>query len=364
MQRYHVAAYIWPSFHHEPRLAHIWPDGDGEWHTVRRAEPRFPGHDQPRIPLLGYQDEADPAVMREQLALAERHGVDTFIMDWYWYDDQPCFERHLNEGLIPALEGREQRFYLMWANHDANATWDPTSDSQELWWPGAVDRATFERVSERLIERYFTLPSYFRIDGCPVFCIYLLPTLIEGLGGIAAAREALDWMRDRARAAGLPGLHLQAIQMRGVPQDVAERVPDIQGLSVDEMIERLGFDSVTYYQFVHAAGATGDYPSWAAKAMAHWDECAERYPMFFPHVSIGWDNNPRWPTEKGLVSGSTPAAFEACLWKAKRFIDEHPEQPPLVTINSWNEWTEASYLLPDMRHAYGYLEAVRKVFGS
>jgi hypothetical protein len=65
-----------------------------------------------------------------------------------------------------------------------------------------------------------------------------------------------------------------------------------------------------------------------------------------------------------VVSGSTPFAFEACLWKARRYLEERPAQTPLITINSWNEWTEGSYLLPDMRWGYGYLRAVRNVFGS
>uniref|UniRef100_UPI0026079285 glycoside hydrolase family 99-like domain-containing protein n=1 Tax=uncultured Alistipes sp. TaxID=538949 RepID=UPI0026079285 len=46
---------------------------------------------------------------------------------------------------------------------------------------------------------------------------------------------------------------------------------------------------------------------------------------------------------------------------AKAYTDAHPEQPPLITINAWNEWVEGSYLLPDMLNGYGYLEAVRDV---
>ena len=34
---------------------------------------------------------------------------------------------------------------------------------------------------------------------------------------------------------------------------------------------------------------------------------------------------------------------------------------PLITINSWNEWTETSYLQPDNIYGYGYLEAVNGI---
>ncbi|WP_214626814.1 glycoside hydrolase family 99-like domain-containing protein [Paenibacillus agaridevorans] len=35
---------------------------------------------------------------------------------------------------------------------------------------------------------------------------------------------------------------------------------------------------------------------------------------------------------------------------------------PIVTINSWNEWTEGSYIEPDTINGMGYLEAIRTVF--
>ena len=44
-----------------------------------------------------------------------------------------------------------------------------------------------------------------------------------------------------------------------------------------------------------------------------------------------------------------------------RDADEN-NQIPLITINSWNEWTETSYLEPDTVYGYGYMEAIKRVF--
>ena len=49
---------------------------------------------------------------------------------------------------------------------------------------------------------------------------------------------------------------------------------------------------------------------------------------------------------------------------AKAYADSHPDQPPLITLNSWNEWTESSYLEPDDLYGWGYLDAVKRVFAG
>lgn len=362
MKKYDVAAYIWPSYHYEPRMEKYWPEKDGEWYTVRRGTPRFPGHDMPRIPLLGYQDEAATEVMRQHVLLGAEYGVNTFIMDWYWYDNSPCFERQLNDGLIPALKGTDSKFYLMWANHDADTLWDMHTDERKLIWDGKVDRSVFEVMMNRLIDKYFKCQHYYRIDDKPVFMIFSPSNLIAGLGGVEKTRDAINWLRNRVVEKGQPGIHLQFNAFLGSAGS-HESAVELQSMTHPELAAKLGIDSATTYQFTgYGVGNDGDYVQWANRAIDKWGEFEEKYKRFFPHISVGWDNTQRNPSFNTAVINATPAAFEACLYKAKRYTDEHSEQPPLITINSWNEWTEGSYLLPDMRWGYGYLEAVKKVF--
>lgn len=362
MRQYDVAAYIWPSYHYEPRMEHWWPEKDGEWYTVRRATPRFPGHKMPRVPLLGYQDEANPDVMRQHVALAREHGVNVFVMDWYWYENAPCFERQLNDGLIPALEGSDTRFYLMWANHDANSLWDMHTDEKKLLWSGQVSREILEPMFDRVIDRYLTLPCYYRIDDKPVFSIFLHGHLMAGLGGVEATQDAFAWMRRRCVEKGLPGLHIQTIAQMGFGG--VEAGAKLEKSEAFKAAQVLKFDSATSYQYCWEGGEEGEYMTWAQKSVDCWDYFAKAYNVFFPHVAIGWDNTHRNPSKKGAVMGACPDAFEVFLRKARDYLDAHPDQAPLLTINSWNEWTEGSYLLPDEEWGYGYLQAVRKVFGG
>lgn len=86
---------------------------------------------------------------------------------------------------------------------------------------------------------------------------------------------------------------------------------------------------------------------------------------YFPQVSVGWDNTPRFQKpRKYIITDNTPEKFKAALQKAKAFMDGRPDRHPLITLNSWNEWTEGSYLQPDDLYGYGYLDAVKEVFGE
>ena len=85
---------------------------------------------------------------------------------------------------------------------------------------------------------------------------------------------------------------------------------------------------------------------------------------YFPNVTVSWDANPRFLFKAGYINNSTPDKFKRYLIKAKEFIDTNKIEPKMITINAWNEWSEGSCLEPDSIWGYGYLDAVKNVFGE
>lgn len=366
--RYDVAAYVWPAYTGEEKRARIfWEEGIGEWQTVKKAAAKFKGHSWPRKPLWGYVNEADPCVMEMQINAAADHGVNVFIYDWYWYDGLPYLEQCLNNGFLKAKNNGRMKFYLMWANHMVNLTWDKrNSEIQDAYiWTGQVSAEEFEKIGVRLIENYFKHPLYYRIDGKPVFMLYDLSNFAAGLGGMEKAKSSLHWLKEEAVRRGLPGIHFQFVKWGDEIQNISG--VDSAGKKPNaEIVQNMCFDSLTHYQFVHFTDMNRNYAEILEDVWKEWAQIDRDFQIpYFPHISIGWDNNPRFNVFRNeVVKNNPPELFEAALRRAKKYLDAHPNQAPLITINSWNEWTETSYLEPDDLYGYGYLEAVKRVFAD
>ena len=367
-QSYDVAAYLYPAYAaNDVRLRPFWPMGMGEWETVLTMQQRNPGHAWDRHPLWGYINEADPAVMEMEIDQAASHGVNVFIFDWYWLDGRPWMETTLTDGFLKARNRDKMKFYLMWANHNVGNDWDTRiSGHQEgnIIYRGGVNRQEFEKICKRNIDLFFKQPNYYKIDGKPVFMIYEVTTFIEGIGGVEAARDALAWFRQEVKDAGFPDLELQftmwdsQFNYSGVDEAKVNA-----GRPREDFIRDLGFNSMTHYQFCHFIWMDDDYQTILNRAYEEWDKLDAEFTIpYYPHVSIGWDNSPRFG-ESAVVKENTPERFEAALRRAKEWVDARPGLHPLITINSWNEWTETSYLQPDDVYGYGYLDAVKNVFG-
>ena len=370
-----LAAYYFGNYHPgDPRNTRLKGSAEwSEWELVREARPRFPGHLQPRVPLWGYGDESDPAVMAQKIDAAADHGLDVFIFDWYYYNDGPFLERSLDRGYLGAPNNGRVKFALMWANHD----WVDIHPARRgvtpaLLYPGAVTPATFETIADLVIGRYFRHPSYWRIAGRPYFSFYDLGKLLASFGGVEETRAALEAFRERARTAGVGELHLNAVAW-GRPILPREQTPAY----LPKLVNDLGLDSTTSYVWVHHVGLPEletDY-NWARDR--YLEDFANNEPLYsvpcYPNVTLGWDSTPRCHPESefapvcypfsNTISGNTPARFQEALSRVCALVKDRPTDQRIVTINSWNEWTEGSYLEPDNINGMGYLEAMARVKG-
>ena len=365
MKQYDIAAIIWPAYTgDEPRTRIFWPEGYGEWQTVKAVKPKFEGHMWPRKPLWGYVNEADPFIMEMQIEAATSHGVNVFIYDWYWYDNRPFLEQCLDNGFLKARNRDKMKFYLMWANHTATSMWDTrTANRWDPIWDGAVDRKTFETIVHRTIEKYFKQPNYYKIDGKPVYMLFDIENLVRGLGGVEETWDALKWFREETEKAGFPGLELHyTVRGKGYMDKI---IDEKTGMDILTFVNKTGFDGVTHYGYTDFVDTKKSYPEVVEAVEKGYAEVKETVKApYYPNVSMGWDPNPRYPHFiDEICYDTTPENIEKGFALAKKYIDESTDlKAPLIVVNSWNEWTEGTYLQPDDINGYGYLEAIKKVF--
>jgi hypothetical protein len=372
-----VACYYFPNYHTrdttELRISRQHFDNWSEWELVKAARPRFEGHDQPKAPAWGYTDEKDPEVMAQKIRAAAGHAIDVFIFDWYSYEGKPFLNRCLDEGFLKAENAGSIRFALMWANHDWMELFPYTAgDPHDYLYGGKVDPETFDRTGDDLINRYFTQPNYWLIDGKAYFSIYDIQNFIDGFGSVEATVREMKKLDAKAVKAGLKGIHWNLVAW-GRAILPGQDAPT----NNKELLELLGFDSATSYVWIHHAhlpDVQTDYNTVRDSYMAHWEQTDYGVP-YYPNVTMGWDSSPRtnqakeWSSTSGygypytnIIVNNTPDNFKAALRMTKEKLLSNPDGPRILTINCWNEWTEGSYLEPDTKNGTAYLEAVKEVF--
>jgi lipopolysaccharide biosynthesis protein len=331
-----IAFYL-PQFHPIPENDAWWGEGFTEWTNTAKALPLFEGHYQPHVPAdLGFYDLRRPEVRDQQAALAATYGVHAFCYYHYWFAGRRLLELPFNEVLA---SGRPDfPFCLCWANQSWTGIWHGAPDRTLIkqTYPGVED---YSRHFDFLVKA-FTDRRYVTVQEKPLFLIYAPQDIPD-------VRSVIRYWRERAQAAGLPGLHLVGVRHH----------PSSWNPNAD------GFDASVTMRLPppYPAGTFGKklvvlQHSEIVDSLVAQDEAGLRD---YPSVGPSWDNTPRSGVRGIVLHQSHPDLFRRNLRQAvARALRRDPSER-FVFIKAWNEWAEGNHLEPDVKFGHGWLEAVR-----
>lgn len=341
-----LIAFYLPQFHPIPENDLWWGKGFTEWTNVTRARPLFKGHYQPHLPAdLGFYDLRVPEVRRQQVSLAQEHGIYGFCFYYYWFGGRRILERPLNDYL--ADTALDFPFCVCWANENWTRRWDGSANEMllEQTYSDADDTALL-----RDLLPLFRDPRYIRVGGAPLLLIYRADELPN------AKNTARTW-RQVAAQNGIPALHLSAVESSpiGHPADFGF---DSAVEFPPHCIQAKDRAAVVQKECPEFTGTVKDYRE-AAQSMIRRPVPPYR---LFRGVCTSWDNSPRTGQRGTILTHSSPREYELWLHAAAEYTCQH--QPPgerLLFVNAWNEWAEGAYLEPDRRHGRNFLRATRRV---
>ncbi len=335
-------AFYLPQFHTIPENDAWWGKGFTEWTNVRAARPRFPGHDQPRVPHpdIGYYDLSDPGPLRRQAALAKRHGIYGFCFYHYWFSGHRLLEKPLN--LLVANPDIELPFCLCWANESWGRNWD--GEDHKILMPQPYNPGDPELfVADN--EKYLRDPRYITIDGRPLVIVYREPLI----------PDSSDFFR-RIKA--------EAVR-REMPEPLiyvilSHDLKNLDTVPADGLVEflphRPGFAEGGFQSFTYRGGQIFAYAD--TMEVSHAMEKKQegfRLPTY-KSAFLAWDNSARRKTGWRMWQGFTQDRYRQWLERLIAYTRRSfPEDRRFIFLNAWNEWGEGTYLEPDARTGYASL---------
>lgn len=336
-----IALYL-PQFHPIPENDLWWGKGFTEWTNVAKATPLFPDHYQPHVPAdLGFYDLRVPESREHQAELARQYRVDAFCYYHYWFAGRRLLERPFAEVLASGKP--DFPFCICWANQTWTGVWhgSPNRILIEQTYPGFDDHAQhFDWLATAFADR-----RYVTVNGKPLFVVFA-PNEIPGV------KKVTEFWRERAVAAGFPGLHLVGVLHE--PYTFLGHVPPMWHPP------SFGFDAsirmrVPGWQRRESKVTVFDHTKIIDSLVAPPIAGVKDYPC----VAHAWDNTPRAGQAGIVYQNSSPELFRRNLRQAFAYASKNDPDEQIVFLKAWNEWAEGNHLEPDQRFGHTWLEAVR-----
>lgn len=345
-------AFYLPQYHTFPENDEWWGKGFTEWTNVRKGEPRFPGHYQPRVPHpdFGYYDLSDVSTLKKQARLMKQHGIYGLCIYYYWFSGKRLLEKPLD--LLLEHKEIDLPFCLCWANENWTRTWDGQNNNV------LIAQKYSEEDNQNFIpdmKKYLDDPRYIRIDGKPLIVVYN-PKEIPGCG-----KAFLKW-RESARDLGIGDILIWTMQTKN---NTAETIGIQQYIDaeVDFPPHNMWWNDAVIRD-VDTRGQTShlfDYPKIAQHAIRKMQTEDNVLPLHHT-VMLAWDNAARKKSDWFSYCRFSLKSFHRWLAEVRdNTRAEFREEERFMFINAWNEWGEGTYLEPDERYGYAAINTVSKV---
>ena len=342
-----VLAYYLPQFHPTPENDLWWGRGTTEWNNVSRAVPQYVGHYQPRLPgELGYYDLRVEDNLRRQVELAQLYGIYGFVFYYYWFDGRRLLDMPINR-LVNSPD-IDFPFCLCWANESWTRRFDGTCGEILVEQSETVE--SYSAFIESAIP-YMADRRYIRVGGRPLLVIYR-PSFVP------ECRTTLEAWRTSCVKAGIGDPYIIGVREHTWDADLLELGFDAQSEFHPGTLFRHCENITNRIEYVRRdfGGLVFDYRD----VVENRKYFRYRHPKLYRAVMPMWDNTPRRNNMGMIFEGATPALYGRWLTdviadtRSKEDLDE-----PFVFVNAWNEWGEGTYLEPDRRYGYAFLQATR-----
>lgn len=341
-----IAMYL-PQFHEISENNEWWGRGFTEWTNVKKAQPLFDGHYQPRVPY-NYYDLSDIEVMKSQAELAQKYGINGFCFYHYWFNGRLMLEKPIEN----FLNSDELNFpyCLSWANEPWTRSWDgKTKDI--LIDQNYGDQSDWDNHFNYLM-RFFKDKRYIKINNKPVILIYRSSS-------ITCCDEMVARWDTLARGNGLDGIYvvetINSFQKNPCVQ-LSEAVMVFEPMYTlrHSMPVRINLKRILYKVGIIKAVEKLSYDLVWKKILKRKRQSSGK--NIYLGGFVGWDNTPRKGKKGLIIDGSTPEKFKEYM--GRLLTKANIEHSEFIFLNAWNEWGEGAHLEPDEKFGFRYLESV------
>ncbi|WP_454824708.1 glycoside hydrolase family 99-like domain-containing protein [Paraburkholderia xenovorans] len=306
------------------------------WTSVVRRAPRVLGEYQPHIPEeLGFYETDDAELLKRQVTLARRYGVEAFCFYVIIGENPFRFPAALEVFLLD--RNIAFKFCICLTTHL------PGED--------CADRTSEVYPSERLHEvvsqlnRAFDDPRYVRADQNPLLVMF-------DAGEARSLHRSANGIRDMVREINGRELHLVATPLSSGDGarafDAVAHFPPFDGDRTD-LARAVRLDPSW-------EGTVVDYAA-VINSFAAPDDGSTSAVREYSCVVPSWDS---YGARSTLYLGATPAQY--ALWLAQACVGAQSlrQTNRFVFVNAWNAWRQSAHLEPDQYFGCGYLEATRR----